>query len=664
VSVFPEQKPVKFGRYILLDRINVGGMAEVFRGKSQGVEGFERLVALKRILPSISADEDFIEMFIDEAKLAVQCQHANIAQVYDLGKVDEAYYIAMEYVSGVDLRTMWDRARNRNRLLPIAMSCYVMQRACEGLDAAHRKKDQSGKDIGLVHRDVSPQNILVSFEGEVKVIDFGIAKSKSKVSKTQAGILKGKFGYMSPEQVRGTELDNRSDIFACGSILYELVVGDRLFLGESDFSTLEKVRNVEMVPPTRLNKNLSPHLERIVMKALAKNREDRYRWASEMAEDLQRYLFSSNQPFARTDLQRYMQQHFKEELEKEKDRLDKYKSVTFAQFEPQETSKPKKDPTRTAATEMQSGIDELRGELANETTTAGQLAKEVSNSGFKARPIAVSAAVLAEGSTSRPSLTPTPAVIEGSSSRLPPWAAGLIGGLIAVVLVALGVVWYLTHAKPAPGALSIEVTPKDAEIYVNDKLVSTMSPYTYENLPPGTYVLRVEKTGFQALIRAVAVTEGQARMESVVLEAKKGSASVVVLSKPAGLSVWVDGKDSGRVTPATIAELAQGEHQILIKRNQTTLHRVRVTLKDGAAEPIEVDVAKLPTILDVISEPPGASVRINGEPKGVTPATVPNVRGASLRVELDKEGCAKFEKVVTPERPSVTTVTAKLECGK
>ena len=261
MGVFPEPRPEKFGRYILLDRINVGGMAEVFRGKSSGVEGFERLVALKRILPNIAADQDFIDMFIDEAKLAVQLQHANIAQVYDLGKHDDAYYIAMEYVSGVDLRSMWDRARNRNRLLPIAMSCHIMQKACEGLDAAHRKKDQDGNDISLVHRDVSPQNILISFEGEAKIIDFGIARAANKVSKTQAGVLKGKFGYMSPEQVRGITLDNRSDIFACGVVLYELLVGDRLFLGESDFSTLEKVRNVELVPPTRLNKNLSPHLE-------------------------------------------------------------------------------------------------------------------------------------------------------------------------------------------------------------------------------------------------------------------------------------------------------------------------------------------------------------------------------------------------------------------
>ena len=180
MGFFPEPKPEAYGRYVLLDRINVGGMAEVFRGKMAGVEGFERLVARKRSLPNIAADPDFVEMFVDEAKLAVQLQHANIAQIYELGKEHDTYFIAMEYISGVDLRTMWDRARSRNRLLPIAMSCHIMRGVCEGLDAAHRKKDADGDPIGLVHRDVSPQNVLVSFEGEVKVIDFGIARAATR----------------------------------------------------------------------------------------------------------------------------------------------------------------------------------------------------------------------------------------------------------------------------------------------------------------------------------------------------------------------------------------------------------------------------------------------------------------------------------------------------
>ena len=230
-------------------------MAEVFKAKSFGVEGFERIVAVKRILPSIAEDQEFITMFIDEAKMAVQLTHANIAQIFDLGKVGDRYFIAMEYVHGRDLRAIFDRARKNEQPIPIPMACYVTMKVCEGLDYAHNKKDAAGRDLNLVHRDVSPQNILISYDGEVKVIDFGIAKAAGRSAKTQAGILKGKFGYMSPEQVRGLPLDRRSDIFSVGIVLYELLTLERLFRGESDFSTLEKVRNVEIMPslaPTTL----------------------------------------------------------------------------------------------------------------------------------------------------------------------------------------------------------------------------------------------------------------------------------------------------------------------------------------------------------------------------------------------------------------------------
>ncbi|MCK6544664.1 protein kinase [Myxococcota bacterium] len=672
MPAFPEQRPVKFGRYVLLDRINVGGMAEVFRGKTSGVEGFERMVALKRILPSIAQDQDFVDMFIDEAKLAVQLQHANIAQIYDLGKAEDMYYIAMEYVSGVDLRTMWDRARHRNRLLPIAMSCYIMQRCCEGLDAAHRKKDQEGRDIGLVHRDVSPQNILVSFEGEVKVIDFGIAKSKSKVSKTQAGILKGKFGYMSPEQVRGVELDNRSDIFACGAVLYELVVGDRLFLGESDFSTLEKVRNVEMVPPTRLNKNLSPHLERIVMKALAKNREDRYRWASEMAEDLQRYLFSSNQPFARTDLQRYMQQHFKEELEKEKERLDRYKTITFSQFdepEPRQSSR--------AGAELQSGIMDIRGgapersaSMLDGSTAVGQLAPGAA-SALKARPIPLAADGLpvngGAGASLPPgysqSMPPMSMAQHAAKPRIPPWAAGLIGGLVAVVMVALGVVFYLAKAKPAPGSIVLEVTPTRADVYLNDKLVANSTPFTLDNLVPNTYVLTVKKDGYEPLIRAIVVAEGEQRREMFELEKTKGSASLIVRSEPAGLAVWIDGQDTGRVTPATITELASGDHHVLLKRGDVVVTKMRRSVADGGNDIVEVDTAKLPPIIDVTSKPAGGAVLVNGEPKGTTPQTIVLPKAGAVKVVVQKPGCKAAERTASVERATWVDVAVELDCA-
>ncbi|MGB0678957.1 MAG: serine/threonine protein kinase, partial [Polyangiales bacterium] len=285
-------------------------MAEVFRAKTFGVEGFERTVAVKRILPNIARDTEFISMFIDEAKIAVQLNHANIAQIFDLGKVDDAYFIAMEYVHGKDLRALFDKARERGRALPIPLVCFVIMRLCEGLDYAHNKCGADGQPLNLVHRDVSPQNVLISYDGEVKVIDFGIAKAVGKANQTQSGILKGKFGYMSPEQVRGYPLDCRSDIFTVGICLYELLTGERLFLGQSDFSTLEKVRNVEVMPPSTYDPQIPEELERIVLKTLAKDPQDRYATALELYEELQAYVLHSGRSFGAKDLAAFMHDIF------------------------------------------------------------------------------------------------------------------------------------------------------------------------------------------------------------------------------------------------------------------------------------------------------------------------------------------------------------------
>ena len=645
--------PVRYGPYLLLDRINVGGMAEVFRGKTAGVEGFERLVALKRILPNIAADPDFVEMFVEEAKLVVQLQHANIAQVYDLGRAEGTYYIAMEYVSGTDLRSMWDRARGRNRLLPIAMSCYIMQRVCEGLDAAHRKKDNDGSEISLVHRDVSPQNILVSYEGEVKLIDFGIARAANRVSKTQAGVLKGKFGYMSPEQVRGIELDNRSDIFACGVVLYELLVGDRLFLGESDFSTLEKVRNVEMVPPTRLNKSLSPHLERIVMKALAKNREDRYRWANEMAEDLQRYLFATNQPFSRTDMQRYMQQHFRTEMSQERERVERYKAIPFSRFDAEESTQ--EHPVADMPTGTLSALDPIETPVA-----APRLPPELERQAQgppTLGPPAATAPPIAR-------IVPGAPVMPPPRPSLPTWAAALIGALTVLLLGVGGLLAYTIFAgETAPGVLEIQTTPADVELLLNGKLVAHRTPFTLEDLSPDTYVLTARGEGFEEAVRAVRLQAGERRLVTIDLDRKPGTASVIVRTNPDGLQVWINGRDTGLLTPATVTGLYPGEQVVLLKREDSSIvHRFRMLLTDGSAEVVEVDTRRLPALLDVTSEPPGAQILVRGKKKGTTPTTIAGLRPGSVKIRLSKEGCDPFEQEVALARATLTPVKVILTC--
>jgi serine/threonine protein kinase len=326
------KQPIPFGKYFLLERINVGGMAEVFKAKATGVEGFERLVAVKRILPSIAEDEEFITMFVDEAKIAVQLTHANIAQIFDLGRVEGSFFIALEYVHGKDLRAIFNRTRQRGELLPVPMSCYAVMKLCEGLDYAHNKRDSTGEFLNLVHRDVSPQNILVSYEGEVKIIDFGIAKAAGKAGRTQAGILKGKFGYMSPEQVLGLEIDRRSDVFGVGICLYELLTGERLFVAESDFATLEKVRSVDVMPPSTYNRRIPEELEQIVMRALARDRDQRYQTALQLHDELQAFMHTSGNLFSRKDLSGYMHRVFSEEIDRESARDQEYSQLGTPNF--------------------------------------------------------------------------------------------------------------------------------------------------------------------------------------------------------------------------------------------------------------------------------------------------------------------------------------------
>ncbi len=321
------RQPVPFGKYLLLDRISVGGMAEVFKAKSYGVEGFEKIIAIKRILPTMGEDRDFIKMFIDEAKIAGQLAHANICQIFELGRIDGSHFIAMEFIWGKDLLQIQNRLRKLKQGMPVATAAFILAKVLEGLDYAHRKRDPLGRPLEIVHRDCSPQNVLVSYEGEVKVIDFGIAKATSRNSRTMAGVLKGKFGYMSPEQVRGLPLDRRSDIFALGTMLFECLTGERLFAGETDFSTLEKVRNVDIQSPRTINPDIPLEVERIIMKALSKDVDERYQWCSEMLADLQQYLMSQDVVFTAKSLSSWLKEMFQPEIERERAMLEQYKRV-------------------------------------------------------------------------------------------------------------------------------------------------------------------------------------------------------------------------------------------------------------------------------------------------------------------------------------------------
>ncbi|MBI5529829.1 MAG: serine/threonine protein kinase [Deltaproteobacteria bacterium] len=308
--------PKAFGKYVLTEKIASGGMAEVFRAKTYGVGGFEKILAIKKIHPQYSANQQFITMLIDEAKINVVLSHANIVQVFDLGKIGEDYFIAMEFINGKDLHRILRKLKYKNARAPIDIAVFMISEACKGLDYAHKKKDSQGHPLGLVHRDVSPQNVLVSYEGEVKVVDFGIAKAGVQNKDTTGGVLKGKISYMSPEQARGDFIDHRSDIFALGAVFHEVLTGEQLFVGENDYYTLEAVRAARVKPPSVFRPEIPIELSKIVLRSLARESDDRYQEASQFHLDLTRFLYSRVPDFSSTRLAEFMKDLFARELEK------------------------------------------------------------------------------------------------------------------------------------------------------------------------------------------------------------------------------------------------------------------------------------------------------------------------------------------------------------
>jgi serine/threonine protein kinase len=296
-----------FGPYQLIDRVAVGGMAEVFKAKRAGVEGFEKIVALKRILPHLSENKEFLDMFVDEAKMVAGLTHPNIVQIFDLGRIESSYYIAMEYVHGRDLRTTIKRAHDKGLRMPLDLSLRVVSQVCSALEYAHRKKDPRGRPMEIVHRDVSPQNILITFEGNVKLADFGIAKAATKASNTDRGALRGKLLYMSPEQAWGRSIDHRSDVFSLGIVLYEMVTEQKPFMASgSEMTILEMVRKCLVTPPRDINPRVPEALDRVIMKALARNPDERFQDAGQLQRGIEK-IMRERPPVTARDLARFLE---------------------------------------------------------------------------------------------------------------------------------------------------------------------------------------------------------------------------------------------------------------------------------------------------------------------------------------------------------------------
>jgi serine/threonine protein kinase len=314
----------QLGRYHLLDRIAFGGMAEIYRAKTFDAAGQPHLVAVKRVLAHLAEDDDFIQMLVDEAKIASVLRHGNIARVYEFARAHGEYFIAMEHVDGKDMRTVLERCRSKKKPIPPEHAAYVAAEVGAALHAAHSAVDSRGRPLRIIHRDVSPSNIICSYSGEVKLCDFGIAKATLSRVTTKTGVIKGKVKYMSPEQALGRKLDHRSDVFSLGSCLYEMLTRIPPFTATNEMDLLIKVRDAKYRPIAELQPGVPPELEAICDKCLTRSRANRYQTAAEAEGDLRAFLRKFMPNYSRSHLGRFIRKMFAQEIERELRMLEEF----------------------------------------------------------------------------------------------------------------------------------------------------------------------------------------------------------------------------------------------------------------------------------------------------------------------------------------------------
>ena len=322
--------PVVFGKYYLLGLVARGGMAEVYRARLRDPAQVNGLVAIKVMRPQLAKEARFVDMFNREGQLAMMLANRSIVSTVDVGVMEGRHYIAMEYIGGRDLTQVLRRCQETGKRIPVPHAVYIASRMAEGLDFAHNLTGPSGRPLSIVNRDVSPSNVRVSYDGDVKLLDFGIAQALMKFT-SEIGVLKGKFSYMSPEQIRGMPLDARTDVFSAGIILHEMLTTEKLFRGDTEFALMEKVRKAEIPPPSNFNRRVTSELDAIVAKALARDVDARYQTAAEMGQSLNELL--EGYRFQSSELQQFMRQMFRQESAKEKQDTEMALTSTPSQAE-------------------------------------------------------------------------------------------------------------------------------------------------------------------------------------------------------------------------------------------------------------------------------------------------------------------------------------------
>lgn len=652
-------------------------MAEVYRAKPFNVPDVDRYLAVKRILPNLAEDDEFVSMFVDEAKIAIRLNHPNICKIYELGRLATSHYIVMEFIAGQDILNIQKRLRQKRRVMAVGQAVYIAARVADALDHAHAQKDDDGVPLQIVHRDVSPQNILISYAGDVKLIDFGIAKVATQSTETRVGVLKGKFSYMSPEQVRGHNVDSRSDLFALGTMLYEMLTGRRLFHGESDFHTLEQVRAARIEAPSLLNKMIPSELDEIVLQALAREPADRFQSGTSMSRALEGFLETAGAPYDKPDLSAWVVENFPSELDAERRARERFKEFVTpddvrrhnekqiealrdvmgsAAAQPGKPNLGTEDITQVATPELSGFTAEVGAEEIIAENIVEPLPARIARA--KAEPLADID-------------LPEPEEPEHDSAMFRPQERRSLSFAVAIpvlLVIALVVAVILVGQgdDPVPpltsGMMIIEVEPSDQLlVFLDGRLVETSSPTILRNIPSGPHEIEVRHESYETYIGEVLLESGTAPTIAIELSALPTDPGWLRITvDPRDAQVWLDGTQIQLDDSDTVLEVESREPHLLEARKPGFfVAEQTLWLVAGEERTADIQLVPVEATLVLASDPPGIAylddVEIGTTEHGLVATRIDPHIPHSLRIEPAEPGFLFHESTILFE--AVTELT-------
>jgi serine/threonine protein kinase len=529
----------RFGKYLLVGEIAVGGMAEVFLAVHKGLEGFIKVVVIKRVLPHLMNNADFVRMFVDEARLEARLEHPNIVRTYEFGEVKGQYYTAMEYLAGEDLCKTLNSLSLSKQLMPLHIAGGITSQLCAGLHFAHQFTDTDGQSLNLVHRDINPANIIVTYGGEVKIIDFGVAKSKTNVQ-TLTGMIKGKVAYMPPEQVLGRQVDHRADIFSAGVVLWEMLTGRPLFLRSNEAATLYAIMNAPVPPPSQMRPDVPRHLDEIVLRAVARTPGERFETAEQMGAAVDEFMVRLPRYDARV-LGSKVEELFGSTRAEAKRSIAQTRSLT-----------------RNISMVMKLR-SEVRADLAERLDAAVGSATRRGDREYARQ----------RTESARPALPPPQDEVSGAlpiaeASRSQRGLMLVLAGVM-VACIGGGVAYVTSRSGPqqvarlTQAALEIRTTPPGAAVFIAGEPTGLKTPTTLTGITKPQLAVRLELAGHAPVTRTIDVSPGATASMQLVLAPLEGR--LVVSDLPARAVVFVDSEE---YAAGDVITVAAGRHEIRI----------------------------------------------------------------------------------------------------